>query len=289
MAPPKVDSLLGMLTIKLKDDNFAKWSFQFVSVIKGYKLFGHFDGTYVCPPKFVTHTDLGITKEVTQAFIDWESTDIALLSLLLATFSDEAMEYVLGCKTAADAWTNLVDRFASVSKSRVNHLKTELHTIQKGIDMIDKFLLRLKNIRDQLNAAGEFISDNDVIIHGLAGLPKVYAIIRTIILARESSITLKDFRAQLLGADKEIEGDTTILSQNLSALYMNGSGYSSNSGTFGSTISGSTSNPHNHSHIPTTTVGVITQVPYLAPQQLEYPVPPPFYPLPQQQVPFYPP
>ena len=41
---------------------------------------------------------------------------MALLSLLLATLSDEAMEYVLGCKTAADASTNLVDRFASVSK-----------------------------------------------------------------------------------------------------------------------------------------------------------------------------
>ncbi|TQD77854.1 hypothetical protein C1H46_036602 [Malus baccata] len=202
MGTPKADSLLGMLTIKLKDDNFAKWSFQFMSLLKGYKLFGHFDGTDVCPPKFVIHTDLGVTKEVTQAFIDWESTNMELLSLFLATLSDEAMEYVLGCKTAADAWANLVDRFASVSKSRVNHLKTKLHTIQKGTDSIDKFLFRLKNIRDQLNAAGEFISDNDVIIAGLAGLPKEYTIIITVILARESSITLKEFCAQLLGAEK---------------------------------------------------------------------------------------
>ena len=65
MVTPKVDSLLGMFTIKLKDDNFAKWSFQFMSMLKGYKLFGHFDGTYVCPSKFVIHIDLGVTKEVT--------------------------------------------------------------------------------------------------------------------------------------------------------------------------------------------------------------------------------
>lgn len=52
----KVESLLGMLTIKLKDDNFAKWAFQVKSVLKGYKMFGHFDGTDVCPPKFVIHT-----------------------------------------------------------------------------------------------------------------------------------------------------------------------------------------------------------------------------------------
>ena len=49
----KVEGVLGMLTIKLRDDNFAKWAFQFQSVIRGYKSFGHFDGTIVCPPKFV--------------------------------------------------------------------------------------------------------------------------------------------------------------------------------------------------------------------------------------------
>ncbi|CAN6553982.1 unnamed protein product [Malus baccata var. baccata] len=69
---------------------------------------------------------------------------------------------------------------------------------------------------------------------------------------------------------------------------MNGFGSSSNSGTYGSHISGSTSTPQNHSHNPATTTGVNTQVPYLSPQQPEYPDPPPFYSLPQQPVPFYP-
>lgn len=55
------------------------------------------------------------------------------------------MEYVIRCRTANEAWLNLVDQYASVSKSRVNHLKTELHTIQKGADSIDKYLLKIKN------------------------------------------------------------------------------------------------------------------------------------------------
>ncbi|CAN6704647.1 unnamed protein product [Malus baccata var. baccata] len=170
----KIDGVLGMLTIKLKDDNFAKWAFQFQS-------------------------------EITVEFIDWESTDMALLSLLLATLTDEAMEYVLGCRTANEAWVNLVDRYASVSKSRVNHLKTELHMIQKGTDSFDKYLLRLKNIKGQLTVASESVSNNDIMITGLASLPKEYGVIRTVILARESSLTLKEFRAQLLGAEMEIE------------------------------------------------------------------------------------
>lgn len=72
----------------------------------------------------------------------------------------------------------------------------------KSADSSDKFLLRLKIIRDQLNALGEFISDNDMIIAGLARLPKKYARIRTMILVKVYSITLKEFCAQLLSAEK---------------------------------------------------------------------------------------
>ncbi|XP_050125753.1 uncharacterized protein LOC126603028 [Malus sylvestris] len=128
----KIENLLGMLTIKLRDDNFAKWAFQFQSVLKEYKLFGHFDGTIGCPSKYAVSSETGITREITTEFLDWESTDMALISLLLATLTDEAMKYVLGCRTAFEAWSNLVEIYASVSKSRVNHLKTELHRIQKG-------------------------------------------------------------------------------------------------------------------------------------------------------------
>lgn len=92
-------------------------------------MFGHFDGTTVCPSKYVVSVEAWGTKEILVAFMDWESTDMALLSLLLATLTDEAVEYVLGCRTTHEAWTNLVDRYASVSKTGVNHLKIELQMI----------------------------------------------------------------------------------------------------------------------------------------------------------------
>lgn len=43
----KIEGLLGMLTMRLQDDNFAKWVFQFRSVLEGYDLFDYFDGTNV--------------------------------------------------------------------------------------------------------------------------------------------------------------------------------------------------------------------------------------------------
>ncbi|CAN6708007.1 unnamed protein product [Malus baccata var. baccata] len=270
----KVEGVLGMLTIKLRDDNFAKWAFQFQSVLRGYKLFGHFDGTTPCPSKFAVDSTTGVTREITAAYTEWETIDMALMSLLLATLTDEAMEYVIGCRTAYEAWNNLVDRYATVSKSRINHLKTELHTIQKGSDTIDKYLLRLKHIREQLSAAGESISDNDVMIAGLAGLPREYGVIRTVILARESTLTLKEFRALLLGTEREIEGDMNTLS----ALYAQGSSSGSNTG---SGSSASSSNSQSHAHIPAITAGTgtVTAVPYasqssLPPPQQSYYSPP---------------
>lgn len=80
----KVESILGMSTIRLGDTNYSKWAYQFPSVLRGYKLFDHFDGTSVCPPKLLINTNTGVTKEITVAYQDWEQTDLTLLSLLIA-------------------------------------------------------------------------------------------------------------------------------------------------------------------------------------------------------------
>ena len=36
MESVKIKGLLGMLTVKLQDDNFVKWNYQFQSVLRGY-------------------------------------------------------------------------------------------------------------------------------------------------------------------------------------------------------------------------------------------------------------
>ncbi|XP_020425596.1 uncharacterized protein LOC109950598 [Prunus persica] len=201
----KIDGLLSMVTIRLSDNNFLKWSFQLESVLQGYELFGYFDGSIVQPPKYAILDEEGVTSQVTAGYKEWLKTDKALLSLLIATLTDEALEYVIGTKTAREAWLNLVDRYASVSRARINHLKTELQTAQKGGDSIERFLLRLKHIRDQLAQAGVKVSDDDFMIAALNGLPPEYDMIKTVLIARDSSISLKDFRAQLLAAEQTAE------------------------------------------------------------------------------------
>ncbi|KAB2598442.1 hypothetical protein D8674_001362 [Pyrus ussuriensis x Pyrus communis] len=131
---------------------------------------------------------------------------------------------------------------------------------------------------------GESISDNDVMIAGLAGLPREYGVIRTVILARESTLTLKEFRALLLGTEREIEGEMNTLTQNLSALYVHGSSSSTSGSNIDSGSSASSSNSHSHAHIQGITAGTITagpSQPSLQPSQVQHP----FYSLPPPQFP----
>ncbi|CAL8996515.1 unnamed protein product, partial [Prunus brigantina] len=122
-----------------------------------------------------------------------------------AISSKLCFKYVIGSRTAREAWLNLTDRYASVSRARINHLKTELQTSQKGGDSIERYLLRLKHVRDQLQATGVKLSDDDFIIAALNGLPQEYDMIKTVLIARDTPISFKDFRAQLLAAEQTAE------------------------------------------------------------------------------------
>lgn len=72
----RVEGLLGMVTIRLRDANFLKWSFQIESLLQGYDLFGHFDGSIIHPPKFAILDEIGVTSEVTTTYRDWLCTSL---------------------------------------------------------------------------------------------------------------------------------------------------------------------------------------------------------------------
>ncbi|RXH89988.1 hypothetical protein DVH24_032345 [Malus domestica] len=57
-----MDFAIAYAILRLNDKNFSKWVYQFKSVMKGYKMFDHFDGTTGCPPKFVINTEHGVTS-----------------------------------------------------------------------------------------------------------------------------------------------------------------------------------------------------------------------------------
>ncbi|KAM5576327.1 hypothetical protein ABKV19_007270 [Rosa sericea] len=198
--------LIGMMTRRLKYDNFITWSYQFQTLLEGQDLFGYIDGNTLCPTKYVITDSEGVTGEITAAYKIWKKTDKALLSLLVATLDDEIMDIVVGCKSSREAWLSLQQRFSNPSRANIMQLKIDLQTIKKGNDSIERYLIRVKRARYQLASVGVTISDEDIVVVTLNGLPAEYAMIKTVIRARDTLIPLENLRSQLLAAERDIEG-----------------------------------------------------------------------------------
>lgn len=58
----KIESLLGMITVKLREYNFVKWDYQFHSVLKGYDFFDFVSGESHGHPKYVINSETGVTR-----------------------------------------------------------------------------------------------------------------------------------------------------------------------------------------------------------------------------------
>lgn len=96
-------------------------------------------------------------------------------------------------------------------------------------------------------------------------------------MARENTISLKEFRAQLLNTERDIKTMEHTLSHLMTAMYVQGS-----SSQVFPNQGGSSSHPQSHANVPSATVGTITPGPYypstvLPVQPASYNAPPPPY------------
>lgn len=70
---------------------------------------------------------------------------------------------------------------------------------------------------------GVVVPEEEIVIVILNGLPDEYSTVRTVVEGRENPITLRDLRAQLLAAERRIEGSFSF-HQNISAMVARGDG-----------------------------------------------------------------
>lgn len=131
--------------------------------------------------------------------------DRALMQLLIATLSSTAISSVIGCHNSHDMWVQLKDRFSTVTKAHIFQMKSELQNLKKGSNTISQYLQRIKDARDHLSAADASFEDNDIVILALNGLPPEYNTFRCMVRGRESPLTLKEFRSQLLAEEAILE------------------------------------------------------------------------------------
>lgn len=138
--------------------------------------------------------------------------DRVVMQLITMTLSSVAMSCVIGSTSCKDLWIWLKEQFSTVSRTSIFQMKSNLQNIQKGFDTISQYLHKIKKARDYLPAAWVYFADEDTVILALNGLPPEYNTFWCVVRGRESVITLKEFRSQLLAKESIVDNLTAALS-----------------------------------------------------------------------------
>ncbi|KAB2603469.1 hypothetical protein D8674_004474 [Pyrus ussuriensis x Pyrus communis] len=204
-----IPSVSNTVTVKLDDSNYVTWKFQIELLLEGNGIMGFVDGSITCPSKYDASGSDGElivnNSSITDAYKVWTIHDKALMTLITATLSTAALSCVIGCQSSRAMWNNLTERFANMTRTSIVQMKIDLQNIKKGPESIDLYLQRIKDCRDQLATAGVVISDEDIVIVALRGLPTEYNIIKSVIRGRENLVSLKELRSQLKAEESTLE------------------------------------------------------------------------------------
>ncbi|KAM1013290.1 hypothetical protein ACFX2C_043433 [Malus domestica] len=198
-----VQNITGMVATKLTRHNYITWRSLFLPVLKRFKLLGLVNGTDVCPPPFVT--DSSGSQVSNPAFENWCDRDQILMIWINSTLSEDLLPLTVGMDDSRSLWQSLERRFSGASHTHIHSLRSKIQTIQKGDSSMTDYLNSLKEISDKLAAAGEPISDSDLVAYILSGLSTEY----------ESFIDYIETRSDFVNPD-ELHG--LLLSKEISLL-----------------------------------------------------------------------
>ena len=148
-------------------------------------IFGFVDGSHPCPPSISTECGTDSTNSSSTTDCDdvlvWRMHDRAIMQLITATLSPVALSCAIGSHSSRDLWMRLKEQFSTMSKTNIFKMKSDLQNIRKGTDTISQYLLRIKEARDYLTAAGVHFADEDIVILALNGLAFEYNTFRCVV------------------------------------------------------------------------------------------------------------
>ena len=77
--------------------------------------------------------------------------------------------HVVQCQLSAEVWKTLEQLFSAKSKARIPQLRLSLQTLKKGSSSIEDCILKMKARANDLRAAGQAKSDDELILYILGG------------------------------------------------------------------------------------------------------------------------
>ncbi|KAL9453591.1 hypothetical protein AB3S75_009240 [Citrus x aurantiifolia] len=201
--------------VKLDQANYLIWRSQVLASIRGNRLEKFIDETVTPPPShIVQRIDDELRSVENPDSSSWKPQDQVLLGWLLSSMSEGIVSLVFNLETSLEVWKAIETQFGSKSKSRLLHLRYLMNSTRKDDLKINEYFIKMKNIADNMVAAGSALSSDDLILHVLSGLGPDYNVVATYITGQISGdkMNLNEAYAMLLTQEARIEQQAHMLS-----------------------------------------------------------------------------
>ncbi|XP_031287175.1 uncharacterized protein LOC116145880 [Pistacia vera] len=164
---------LPVVSVKLLEKNYSFWRSQILPALTSHGLEGFVTGEKECP-----------------------------LMIL----------HVAKCTTSYEIWNVLELHFQSVSKARTLHLRNLLQITKKEGCNVSEYVLKIKELGDELIASGVNITDKELLLYILDGLGPEYDAVVANLTACSSQTTLQEAQFLLHKHEIRLERQQSSLS-----------------------------------------------------------------------------
>ena len=108
------------------------------------------------------------------------------------------------CKTAKEAWEMLRTKYEAQTTARKLQLRIALNTVKMGpTEPLTVYQARVQDLKAQLEAVGDIVTDQEAAVPFLSGLPPAYDMIRTVITAADTPLTIDQMVPKLLPVEQQ--------------------------------------------------------------------------------------
>lgn len=115
------------------------------------------DEPIIAPNHYLKDLFGNFTTEINLSFISWKNREQAMFTYINSNLSPAILTLIVGQKSIMGVWKMLEKRFASITRSHVMSLCNELSAIKKGVDTIDGYFQKIKQVRDKLAIVSVFL------------------------------------------------------------------------------------------------------------------------------------
>jgi hypothetical protein len=127
-------------------------------------------------------------------------------ALMILHTADTYVKLLIGEPTAAKAWKKLEENFEKKSNARVIQLRKKLTSMKlMEKQAIAEYLGEIRGIKVDLEAAGQTISDMELAVHALDGLPEEYATLVEILKMGEMELNLDVIQPKLMQREQRLK------------------------------------------------------------------------------------